>query len=65
MVESFFYCSYCDGLNEKCPPQAPLLEHLVPTWWRCLGKFRGDLNETGPHMHICLNAWLFGGTVLD
>lgn len=27
----------CSDLNEKCSPQARVFEHLVPSWWRCLG----------------------------
>lgn len=29
-------------LNEKCPPQSGASEHLVPSWWRCLGRFSSD-----------------------
>ena len=27
----------CGSLNEKCPPQAHVFEHLVPNWCFCLG----------------------------
>lgn len=27
--------------NEKCPPRAPLFEHMVSSWWRYLSGFRG------------------------
>lgn len=27
------------GLNEKCPLQTHLVEHLAVSWWCCLGKF--------------------------
>lgn len=31
--------SYCGGWSEKHPPQAPRIEHLVASWWHCLGGY--------------------------
>lgn len=30
-------CQPCYGLNINCPPQTPMLEHFVPTWWGLFG----------------------------
>lgn len=30
----------CGGLDEKCPSQAPVFKHLVPSWWHCLRRFK-------------------------
>lgn len=32
---------HCGGLGEKCPPQAPVFEYFVPSWWQCLGRRYG------------------------
>lgn len=32
----------CRGLNIKCPPQVPVLEHLAPSCW-CCSRMLGNL----------------------
>lgn len=29
----------CYGLNKKCPPEARVFEHLILSWWHCLGSY--------------------------
>lgn len=28
-----------DDLDVRCPPQAPMFDHLVCSWWYCYGRF--------------------------
>lgn len=46
----------CDGLNEKCPSQAYIFQHLVPGWWHRLGRL-WNLPKVEEGHHRGFSGW--------
>jgi len=45
----------CGGLNEKCPPQPPVLGQLPSRWWCCLGRL-WSRSEMEPRRRKCVTS---------
>lgn len=55
-TESFFSDLHCTSTQRN--------DHLSGPQ-KCIGGACGALNETGPHMLLCLNAWLPAGETVE